>query len=78
MVFITLSLGVGSILAQFILFRELQTAFQGNELSLSLILFCWLLGAGLGGLLAKGLNPRRVSLKTLACLFLGSGLFCFF
>lgn len=78
MVFITLSLGIGSILAQFILFRELQTAFQGNELSLSLILFCWLLGAGLGGLLAKGLNPQRVSLKTLACLFLGSGLFCFF
>ena len=78
MTFITLSLGVGSILAQFILFRELQTAFQGNELSLSVILFCWLLGAGLGGLLAKGLKPRRVSLKTLACLFLGSGLFCFF
>ena len=78
MTFITLSLGIGSILAQFILFRELQTAFQGNELSLSVILFCWLLGAGLGGLLAKGLKPRRVSLKTLACLFLGFGLFCFF
>src|SRR3989338_9005604 len=78
MTFITLSLGIGSILVQFILFRELQTAFQGNELSLSVILFCWLLGAGLGGLLAKGLKPRRVSLKTLACLFLGSGLFCFF
>ena len=76
MVFITLSLGVGSILAQFILFRELQTTFQGNELSLSLILFCWLLGGGLGGLLANSLKPQRLSAKTLACLFLGSGLLC--
>ena len=56
MTFITLSLGIGSILAQFILFRELQTAFQGNELSLSVILFCWLLGAGLGGLWLKDLS----------------------
>ena len=63
MVFITLSLGVGSILAQFILFRELQTTFQGNELSLSLILFCWLLGGGLGGLLANSLKPQRLSAK---------------
>src|SRR3989338_5570971 len=43
-------LGLGSIISQFVFLRELQTTFQGNELSLSLILFSWLFGSGMGGL----------------------------
>src|SRR3989339_835010 len=48
---IIICLGLGSIISQFVFLRELQTTFQGNELSLSLILFSWLFGSGIGGLL---------------------------
>src|SRR3990167_10832397 len=53
---IIICLGLGSIISQFVFLRELQTTFQGNELSLSLILFSWLFGSGIGGLL--GLKAR--------------------
>lgn len=52
-------LGLGSIISQFVFLRELQTTFQGNELSLSLILFSWLFGSGIGGLLGYFLSSKK-------------------
>ena len=52
-------LGLGSIISQFVFLRELHTTFQGNELSLSLILFSWLFGSGMGGLLGFFLSSRK-------------------
>ena len=52
-------LGLGSIISQLVFLRELQTTFQGNELSLSLILFSWLFGSGIGGLLGSFLSSRK-------------------
>ena len=69
-------LGLGSIISQFVFLRELQTTFQGNELSLSLILFSWLFGSGMGGLLGFFLTSRKGRsihpdyLKNLLSLFL--------
>ena len=56
---IIICLGLGSIISQFVFLRELQTTFQGNELSLSLILFSWLFGSGMGGLLGFFLSSRK-------------------
>lgn len=85
MTFVIISLGICSIISQFVLLRELQTTFQGNELSLSLILFCWLGGSGLGGFLSRYLltqkrNPstRRFDYPTiLGSLFLFNSLWFF-
>ncbi|MDO8749088.1 MAG: hypothetical protein Q7J72_08260 [Candidatus Omnitrophota bacterium] len=52
-------LGLGSIISQFVFLRELHTTFQGNELSLSLILFSWLFGSGIGGLLGFFFSLRK-------------------
>ena len=60
---IIICLGLGSIISQFVFLRELHTTFQGNELSLSLILFSWLFGSGVGGLLGL-----KVQSKTKDCL----------
>src|SRR3990167_8529583 len=73
---IIICLGLGSIISQFVFLRELQTTFQGNELSLSLILFSWLFGSGMGGLLGFFLTSRKGRsihpdyLKNLLSLFL--------
>src|SRR3989338_4933221 len=60
---IIICLGLGSIISQFVFLRELHTTFQGNELSLSLILFSWLFGSGVVGLLGL-----KVQSKTKDCL----------
>lgn len=51
--FVIINLGICSIVLQFVLLRELHTSFLGNELSLGLILFCWLTGSSLGGFLGR-------------------------
>lgn len=64
-------LGLASIVSQVALLRELHTTFQGNELSLSLILFSWLFGSGIGGLLGlKAQSKAKGYLKNLLSLVL--------
>ena len=58
MVFALLVVGATGITAQIVLMRELLTVFLGNELSLGIILACWLALEALGSWLAGRIRPR--------------------
>jgi spermidine synthase len=45
--------GVSSIAVQLVTIREFLSQFHGNEVTISLVLFSWLLLTGLGSLAAK-------------------------
>jgi spermidine synthase len=45
--------GISSIAVQLVTIREFLSQFHGNEITISLVLFCWLLLTGLGSLAAK-------------------------
>ena len=60
--------GITSVTTQLITIREFLTQFHGNEITISLVLFCWLLLTGLGSLAAKVV--KRSSLGTYAILIL--------
>ncbi len=45
--------GISSIAVQLVSIREFLTQFHGNEITISLVLFSWLLMTGIGSLLAK-------------------------
>ena len=45
--------GISSITVQLLTVREFLTQFQGNEITISLVLFCWLFLTGIGSLLAR-------------------------
>ena len=48
--------GISSVTTQLITIREFLTQFKGNEVTISLVLFCWLLLTGLGSLAAKAVR----------------------
>jgi spermidine synthase len=58
--------GVSSIAVQLITIREFLTQFHGNEVTISVVLFSWLLLTGVGSLLARAV--RRSSLAGYAML----------
>ena len=45
--------GISSIAVQLITVREFLAQFKGNEITISLVLFCWLLLTGIGTLIAR-------------------------
>jgi spermidine synthase len=64
--------GITSISVQLITVREFLSQFHGNEITISLVLFCWLMVSGLGSL-ASTLS-RRKSIRLYAILALITGL----
>jgi spermidine synthase len=58
--------GISSIVVQLVTIREFLSQFHGNEITVSLVLFSWLLLTGLGSLAAKPF--RRFSLGACAVL----------
>ncbi len=60
--------GISSVITQLLTIREFLSQFHGNEITISLVLFCWFLITGLGSLGAKAL--RRPSLPVFALLTL--------
>ena len=89
MSFAVIILGACSIIWQFVILRELQITFQGNELSLSIILFCWLSGLGIGGalsnffprgkkLMASALSSHENLIRLLQHLQLLNAFLCFY
>ncbi len=53
--------GISSIAVQLVTIREFLTQFHGNEITISLVLFCWLLLTGFGSLVARLFkNPSLV------------------
>ncbi|MFP4085176.1 MAG: hypothetical protein ACLFUL_00140 [Desulfobacteraceae bacterium] len=49
--------GISSVVTQLLTIREFLTQFHGNEITISLVVFCWLLITALGTLAAKGVKP---------------------
>ena len=45
--------GISSVTTQLLTIREFLTQFNGNEIIISLVIFCWLLMTGIGALAAK-------------------------
>ncbi|MBW1767229.1 MAG: hypothetical protein JRJ65_09300 [Deltaproteobacteria bacterium] len=63
-----IGIGISSITVQLITIREFLSQFHGNEITISLVLFCWLLLTGAGSLITKFV--RRPSLTLYALLTL--------
>ena len=68
-----LGTGVSSIALQLLTVREFLTQFHGNEITISLVLFCWLFLTGIGSLAARPV--QRGSLTLFAVLSLIIALF---
>ncbi len=70
------ALGAFSILAQVTFMREMLAVFLGNELTIGIILACWLAGIGFGALAARFtsglLTPERMRRVLVAVLLVGS------
>lgn len=64
--------GISSVTTQLITIREFLTQFHGNEITISLVLFCWLWLTGMGSLAAKWI--KRPSLSAYCLLVLGIAL----
>jgi spermidine synthase len=63
--------GISSITVQLLTVREFLSQFQGNEITISLTLFCWLMLTGLGSLIARPVKGPHPTLYALLMLFLG-------
>ncbi len=60
--------GISSISVQLITVREFLSQFRGNEITISLVLFCWLMVSGLGSLASKSLNRKSITLYSILAL----------
>ena len=65
--------GVSSVVTQLLTIREFISQFQGNEITISLVLFSWLVMGGLGSLAAKAVRNAPLStyslLMAVACVW---------
>ncbi len=62
--------GISSITVQLVTIREFLTQFRGNEITISLVLFIWLLLNGIGSLLSKFIRISKASTYSLIILFI--------
>ena len=63
--------GISSISVQLITVREFLSQFYGNEITISLVLFCWLMLSGLGSLASKLLNRKSITFYSILALITG-------
>jgi spermidine synthase len=62
--------GISSIAVQLVTIREFLSQFHGNEVTISLVLFSWLLLTGLGSLAAKPVKRSSITLFALITLLM--------
>ena len=70
---VVVATGIASVAVQLVCVREYLAQFQGNEIVIALIFFCWLVFGGVGTVVAKGfrtrvLQPSPTILAFLSCL----------
>ncbi len=65
--------GISSVTTQILTIREFLTQFQGNEITISLVLFSWLLLTGLGSLAAKTIKRPSTRIYTLLTFAIAIG-----
>ena len=66
---IVIATGVASVVTQLVAIREFLSQFQGNEIVIALILFCWLVLGGAGTLLSRPAITRRFATIEALCGF---------
>lgn len=52
--------GISSVTTQLLTIREFLTQFHGNEITISLVISCWLLSSGMGSLAAKVIRSNSL------------------
>jgi len=62
--------GITSVATQLVTIREFLTQFHGNEITISLSLFCWLLLTGIGSLAAKAVKGPSLRVYSLLILII--------
>jgi spermidine synthase len=62
--------GISSITVQLVTVREFLSQFHGNEITISLVLFCWLLITGLGSLTARIVKCSSLALYALLIILM--------
>ena len=60
--------GISSIAIQIITVREFLSQFAGNEITISLVLFCWLIVGGFGSLVSKFFTRKSVTIYSVITL----------
>jgi spermidine synthase len=60
--------GISSVAIQIITVREFLSQFAGNEITISLVLFCWLMVGGLGSLVSKYFTKGTVIFYSMIAL----------
>ncbi|TET53560.1 MAG: hypothetical protein E3J53_01970, partial [Desulfobacteraceae bacterium] len=60
--------GISSIAVQIITVREFLSQFSGNEITISLVLFCWLIVSGLGSLVSRFFPKKSINLYSIIAL----------
>ncbi len=63
--------GISTVPVQLLTVREFLSQFHGNEITISLVMFSWLLLTGLGSLAAKGFRRPGPGFYGALCVFLG-------
>ncbi|NLA75732.1 MAG: hypothetical protein GX846_09745, partial [Deltaproteobacteria bacterium] len=69
-VWAVIATGISSVTIQLVTIREFLTQFHGNEITISLVLFIWLLFNGAGSLMCRLLKVTNISLYSLLILFI--------
>ncbi len=63
--------GISSVTTQIITIREFLSQFHGNEITISLVIFCWLVLTGLGTLLTKCFKKASLGTYLVLTLIIG-------
>jgi spermidine synthase len=64
-----IGIGISSITVQLVVVRELLTQFQGNEITISVAVFSWLLLTGMGSYSARFVKSSSVTLYSVLAFF---------
>ncbi|MFH1351571.1 MAG: hypothetical protein ABII26_11660 [Pseudomonadota bacterium] len=63
--------GISSVTVQLVTIREFLSQFHGNEITISLVLFCWLLLTGFGSLLEKTIKSASITFYSTLIALIG-------
>ena len=65
-----IGIGISSVAVQLITIREFLSQFHGNEITVSIVIFCWLFLIAIGSLLAQLVKKSSFVLYALICVFI--------
>ena len=66
-----IGIGISSVTTQILTIREFLSQFHGNEITISLVMFCWLVLTGMGSLLANCFQKASLGIYLLLALTIG-------